>query len=77
MATTHIFAVGRTIGGKLDIQLAPRQQLAICGGSSGCHCHAYVIGKDDANNRRPSDPLKHLSALCCVEQYLLGYRGEA
>lgn len=74
MATTHLFAVGRILGGAVDILLAPARQQPVCSDDDGCRCYAYSHGYDDAKAGDLPEPLHHVSALCCIEKYMMGYR---
>ncbi len=73
MATMHLYAIGRVAGGQVDIRLAPRQQTT-CNADTGCQCRAYSLGWSDAKAGRDCDALRHVSALCCVERYIMGWR---
>jgi len=72
--TTHLFAVGRIAQGQVDILLAPARQQPVCSDSWGCHCYAYSHGYDDAKDGFLPEPLHHVSALCCIEKYMMGHR---
>lgn len=74
MATLHLYAVGRITGGAVDILLAPRRQQPVCSDSHGCRCYAYSHGYDDAKAGYLPEPLHHVSAVCCIERYMAGFR---
>jgi len=74
MTTTHLFAIGRALGGQVDILLAPVRQQPVCSDDYGCHCYAYSHGFDDAKDGYLPEPLHHVSAVCCINRYMQGYR---